>query len=174
MIFKDNVKWPCIYHLRLLAFTSQWRTKENLRLVDKAIEHLFNILPFGVSRIYIKEGNQLIAPCGELLDNLIVDFSEKDNKNVFLWFRYMELLSRIGVVKNINWLQEQVKELEKHLRCNEGKYVKGSSHYCFKKWSAYTGLAIEENWKSSKKRQCDFTFRCLLILHYSNLNNKSQ
>ncbi len=28
-VFRPGILWPCIYHLRLLAFTRRWRTPEN-------------------------------------------------------------------------------------------------------------------------------------------------
>jgi hypothetical protein len=38
----------------------------------------------------------------------------------------------------------------------------------FKDWGPYAGLQLETDWKSNIRRDCDITFRALLILHYSN------
>ena len=34
----------------------------------------------------------------------------------------------------------------------------------FKNWGAYSGLQLEENWRTKIKKKCDITFRALMIL----------
>ncbi|QSX05702.1 hypothetical protein JYG23_13705 [Sedimentibacter sp. zth1] len=86
------------------------------------------------------------------------------------WFHRMELLSRLGVVNHIEELKEQVDFLRNILVENDGIFKNKLSHYYFTKWGTYTGLALEKDWRSKKRRMCDLTFRSLLILYNSEIH----
>lgn len=49
----------------------------------------------------------------------------------------------------------------------DGLFKKAISHYYYHKWTCYSGLALENDWKSSASRICDLTFRSQLILRLS-------
>ena len=88
-----------------------------------------------------------------------------------MWFEEMELLSRLGVVESVPELRAQATWLAEVLRANEGRFARPVARDHFTKWSAYTGLALEKDWKSETRRVSDLTFRSLLILHYSAFGN---
>ncbi len=83
------------------------------------------------------------------------------------WFQRMELLAHLGVVQRVPELQRQVQELATMLDASGGWYTKPLQHNYFKKWGAYTGLMLESDWKDPRRRIYDLSFRCILILHYS-------
>ncbi|MGE5576014.1 MAG: hypothetical protein ACM3TT_02315 [Syntrophothermus sp.] len=165
LVFKPEVRWPNIYHLRLLAFTSRWRTPENREMVGREIGHLVKVLP--LPEIHVREKAQLIAPCGPLLEDFDPDMSKLDAKGWMAWFRRMELLSRLGVVGRVPELRTQVKRLEEMLEANGGQFTQKMAHSHFTHWTAYTGLALEKDWKSPERRVFDLTFRSLLVLYYA-------
>jgi hypothetical protein len=167
LVFKDEVKWPSIYDLRLLAFTKEWRSTENKRMVTSSIHQLIKLSP--IPDILVLKGHQLIAPASFCMHNFNPDINTFEDKDWMIWFHRMELLSRLGVVNHIEELKDQVDFLTKILRENNGIFKKKLSHYYFTKWGTYTGMALEKDWKSEQRRICDLTFRSLLILHYSEV-----
>jgi hypothetical protein len=167
LVFKPGVYWPSIYHLRLLAFTSQWRTQQNSDMIGKSIGQLVKLSP--IPYVLVREKSQLIAPAAVAMDDFNPDMSSLDSKGWTMWFLRMELLSRLGVVNSIPELRAQVKHLEGLLADGGGRFCKSLAHPYFTKWTAYMGLALENDWKSPARRVSDLTFRSLLILHYSKV-----
>lgn len=39
----------------------------------------------------------------------------------------------------------------------------------FRGWSPYFGAQLETDWRAKVRRQCDITFRALLIMHYAGV-----
>jgi hypothetical protein len=167
LVFKAGVHWPSIYHLRLLAFTSHWRTQPNQDMMHKSVGHLVKLSP--IPYVLAREKSQLIAPAAVAMDEFDPDMPSLDSKGWAMWFLRMELLSRLGVVNSIPELRAQLKHLAELLADGGGKFTKNLSHSYFTKWTAYTGLALEKDWKSPARRMSDLTFRSLLILHHSKV-----
>lgn len=165
LVFKDGVRWPSIYDLRLLAFTKGWRNRENEEIITSSIRQLIKFSP--IPDILVLKGHQLIAPASFCMHDFNPCISDLKDNEWMIWFHRMELLSRLGVVKYITELKEQVNFLANVLIENEGVFDKKLAHYYFTKWGTYIGLALEKDWKSKKRRICDLTFRSLLILYHS-------
>jgi len=165
LVFKDNVGWPSIYDLRLLAFTFGWRNDDNQRMLVESINKLIQLSP--IPHINVLKKSQLISPASFCMHDFKSDINSLKDKEWMMWFHRMELLSRLGVVKEIDELMKQIVLLDKMLNEDNGIFLKRLNHYFFKKWGPYAGLSLEKDWKSEKRRICDLTFRCLLILHYS-------
>lgn len=51
LVFRAGAKWPSIYHLRLLAFTSCWRTRQNEAVVRESVSRLVKLSPIPYARI---------------------------------------------------------------------------------------------------------------------------
>jgi hypothetical protein len=88
-----------------------------------------------------------------------------DDSHWMMWFHRLELLSRLGVVRSIPTLVQQITILREMLAANQGRFTKTLSHPYFRKWGAYTGLMLERDWRDPQRRIYDLTFRSLLILH---------
>jgi hypothetical protein len=166
-VFKSGAIWPCIYHLRLLAFVSSWRTKTNIGMMTRSIRRLLSLSPF--LTVYVRSRSQVVAPCGILANELPCRTPVLSRRDCAMWFQEMELLSRLGVVERIPELRAQATWLAEVLRAGEGRFARPVAPDYFTKWSAYTGLALEKDWRSERRRVSDLTFRSLLILHYSGL-----
>jgi len=171
LVFKLGISWPSTYHLRLLAFTSQWRTPRNLETIVRSIGHLVELSP--IPYILVREKAQLVAPPAVLMDDFNPDMSALDAKGWAMWFLRMELLSRLGVVAMIPELRDQVNHLAEILADNGGRFAKKLAHPYFTKWTAYMGLALESDWRSPERRALDLTFRSLIILHQSKFEETS-
>jgi hypothetical protein len=163
LIFKPAVLWPSIYHLRLLAFTHQWRTPENHQVVVEGIKKLVELSP--IPQISALKQSQLIAPASFAMQDFNPNMDEMSSAMWMQWFQRMELLSRIGVIPSIVELQKQVIRLDEILKQGKEWFTKQVSHSSFMNWGVYTGLALEKNWRTAKRRVYDLTFRSLLIKH---------
>jgi hypothetical protein len=166
LVFKPGVRWPSIYHLRLLAFTHGWRTIENRRGVAEAVRRLVGLSP--LPGIYARHKSQVIAPASFCMRDFNPSMAAMDSTEWMMWFQRMECLARLGVVHSIPELQRQADELVALLETSDGRFTKKLAHPSFTHWGAYTGLTLEKDWRTPERRVYDLTFRSLLILHYSD------
>jgi hypothetical protein len=166
LIFKSEVLWPSIYHLRLLAFTQSWRNHEAGVIFKNAIQRLVQLSP--IPEIQVRSKSQLIAPASFCMLDFNPDMIWMNDSEWMLWFHRMELLARIGIINHIPELVGQIQELERILESNQGFFAKKLKHYYFQKWGAYSGLMLEKDWRSPRRRMYDLTFRSLMIKHYQN------
>lgn len=166
-VFKEGVMWPSIYDLRILAYTYGWRSNENINMLITAVQKLINLSP--IPKINVLHKSQLISPGSFCMHNFNPELISMKDKDWMMWFHRIELLSRLGVVKYIKELKEQVYYLINLLEESDGLFTKRLSHNYFNKWGTYTGLALEKDWRTKERRICDLTFRSLLIIHYSEV-----
>lgn len=164
LALKPGAAWPGIYHLRLLALTKSWRTRENQQMMIAAIQKLVLLSP--IPDIYAIHRSQIMAPASFCMHNFNLDMDMMTDAQWMQWFHRMELLARLGVVTAVPELHQQLVKLDGVLE--NGRFTKKLAHGSFKKWGAYTGLMLEPNWRSPKRRINDLTFRSLLILYYSS------
>ena len=165
LVFRSQVKWPSIYHFRLLAYSHKWRDPEKVQMLAKAIWKMTEWSP--IPDIYINWNGQFIAPASFGLHDLTPDLAVLDDAGWMIWFQRMELFSRLGVVLQVPALYDQIAKLREILAEGQGWFTKPLSHGYFRKWGAYTGLMLEQDWRREERRRMDLTFRSLLILHYS-------
>ncbi|MBZ0315795.1 MAG: hypothetical protein K8L91_05195 [Anaerolineae bacterium] len=164
LVFRAGAHWPCIYHLRLLAYTKGWRTPENLHMLAQALDRLSALSP--IPPIYIRHKSQLIAPASFAMQDFYPDLAALNPVGWMLWFHWMEMAARLGVVGCVPALQRQAATLRAMLDA-EGFFTRPLSHTYFRQWNAYSGLMLERDWKSAQRRIYDLTFRAWLILAHS-------
>jgi hypothetical protein len=92
LVFKEGARWPSIYHLRLLAFTKEWRSEPNKKLLIGAIRRLAEMSP--IEYALVRHKAQLIAPASVFMDDFNSDMDKLDSKGWMMWFHRMELLAR--------------------------------------------------------------------------------
>jgi len=152
---------PEIYHLRLLAFTTRWRTNEAIDAAARAVEHLIALSPLPI--VYVKRRSQLISPARIYPGDLGKSPGDFGGKDWFPWLHTTELFARMGIVRRAPSLRHQVEELKGLLDAGGVPMITKPDERGFRKWSVYTGLALEEDWKGAKWKY-DLAFRSLLIL----------
>lgn len=165
LVFRPKALWPGIYHFRLLAYSSSWRSEENCAFVAEAVENLIQLSPLPF--IYLKVGSQFVAPATVFALDLVCDLSKLDEPGWAHWFERSELLSRMGVFGIVPQLEEQKEELLKIISTGYEVFQHFQSHRSWTIWSAYSGLALEQDWRSKEARTRDALFRSLLVLHFS-------
>lgn len=176
-VFNDYEKWPCRYHLDILAHTESWKTEENIKmLADSIAKMMKNDRPgligvcasswvgyqLGTLGCFPSQGLSVKQTC--LLPSPIsIEYRNRpENFNL----EYIEWFARCGVVPYVPALKEAVGEIagsvdEKGV-CNI-PVLKAA----LKGIGTYGGQQLETDWKTPIKRLCDITFRALLILYYS-------
>jgi hypothetical protein len=164
LIFKPGLKWPGIYHLRILAYTRAWRSAENINMVAEAITKLaqFSPMPYAL----VRNRSQLIAPAAFAMLDLNPFLPNLDSPGWMMWFHRTELLARMGVAHRIDLISRQITYLQEILTQNGYNFTIPLDHVYFKHWGAYTGLMLEPNWRNFTSRINDFTFRSHLILNH--------
>ncbi len=165
LVFRPGVRWPSTYHLRLLALTGGWRSAENRQLVTEAVQRLVDLSP--LPDIHFRIGSQLCAPASFVMRDFNPNLATLDGLGWMMWFHRLELLARLGVVSGVPQLTRQLESLRGMLTEGGGWFSRPLAHFSFRKWGAYTGLALEPDWRSPSRRIRDLTFRSLLILRYS-------
>jgi hypothetical protein len=165
LVFRPGVQWPSIYHLRLLAWTYSWRSAKNREMIAACIQRLVRFSP--MPDIKVRYKSQLIAPASFGMHDFNVNLNTLDDRDWMMWFHRMELLARLGVVRQVPELEAQAAALDEFLQAGRGKFTKKLNHAYFRKWGAYTGLMLETDWRDPQRRMNDLTFRALLIRHYS-------
>ena len=160
-IFQAGAILPSIYHVRLLAYSQSWRNAENMALVREGIRKMVSWSP--IPDIYLKVSGQLVAPGSFSLQNFKVDPETLQGYGWMLWLHRMEMLNRLGVLDGIPEMATQKAWLQGELDVNDGWFTRKWKHSSFAKWGAYSGLRLEADWRTAKRRMYDLTFRAGLI-----------
>ena len=177
-VFNDGEKWPCRYHLDILAHTGSWKNEQNIKMVADSIAklmktdrpELFNLVPaswvghaLGPLGGFPAQGLTVKATC--LLPSPM-SIPYRDRPEVFL-MEYIEWFARCGIIRYIPAPSEAVDEImgsvnDEGICCAPTLETKG--------WGPYCGSQLEVDWKSKIRKACDITFRALLIQHYADIN----
>lgn len=177
-VFNDYEKWPCRYHLDILAHTNSWKNQNNIQIVADSITKLMNtncpeligLIPsswvgyaLGTLGGFASQGFSIKT--STILPSPVANATLKpDLYNL----EYIEWLARCGVVPLVPALCDSVNDIVNAIS-DDGICRIPVVDDIFKGWGPYAGLQLEIDWKSKVRRDCDITFRALLILHYSNI-----
>lgn len=177
IVFNDYEKWPCRYHLDILAHTNSWKNKQNIKMVSDAVtklmktdrKELINLIPsswvgypLGPLGAFPAQGLTVKVTC--LQPSPI---SIPSNKPEVYNMEYLEWFARCGIITYIPKLQEFVDDI---MNSVDDEGICHAQILELKDWGAYGGYRLEKDWKSRVRKACDVTFRALLILHYVNCN----
>lgn len=161
--FQPGVMWPCLYHLRILAHSHAWRSGHNIGLLSESIIRLY-ALPQSDETIYTYINGQYVSPCLAFLGEqgrLLGAHNEKD-----ISLDLLELFARCGILGKVSELNAKLEYLLSRIDADMNVNIDLNKRYVTA-WSPYFGYALEENWRTNTKKQCDLLFRVLLIIHYA-------
>lgn len=176
LVFKDNERWPCRYHLDILAHTSSWRNEENIKMVADSVAKLMrtdrpkliNFLPASwIGRVLGPLGGFPAQGLSIKATGLVPSpmlFPDPKKPEVYQ-MEYIEWFARCGIVKYIPALQEAVDDIVASV---DEKGICNAPVLELKNWGTYCGYRLEVDWKSKVRKDCDTTFRALLIAHYAD------
>ena len=171
-LFNENERWPCRYHLEILAFTDSWKTEAKIKMLAESFRRLMRtdrpeIINTRVAcwvghavgpAWYLNEGYSISADAIGLFDP-----SGVHRVN----FEKVEWLCRLGLYPYLPELRNEVHYIEEFIN-SDGLCTVPFYENEFRSWGPYAGLQLETDWRSKKRKLCDITFRALLILHYAN------
>ena len=175
-VFCDNEKWPCRYHLDILAHTSSWKNEKNIKMLAESITKLMRTdRPELVNLVPASWVGRVLGPLGGFpAQGLTVKVTSllpspmsipNHGKPEVYQMEYLEWFARCGIVKCIPALCEAVDDIVKSV---DDKGICHAPTLELKDWGTYCGSRLEVDWKSKIRKACDITFRALLIEHYTN------
>lgn len=175
-LFNKNERWPCRYHLEILAFTAdKWKNAENMAMLAESFQRLMRTDREEIIRTPVAcwMGDHAVGPywllnegysiSGDGLNCNAGDGIRRTNLEKVEW------LSRCGLYHYLPELREEVEWIADSVDsdgiCSVGLYENE-----FRGWSPYFGGQLETDWRAKLRKQCDVTFRALLILHYTGIS----
>ncbi len=163
-IFNDYEKWPCYYHLDILAHTNSWKTDENIKMLAESFKKLMR-----TDRPEKQVGGDswvgyVLGTTGCLKEGYQLGYEE--DRIHYTYFDRVEWLCRCGIAPYVEQLQNEV-EILRNLVTEDGICMAPIAENQLKGFSTYGGQQLETDWKTPVRRLCDITFRALLIIHYS-------
>lgn len=176
-VFNDYEKWPCRYHLDILAHTQSWKTKENVKMLADSITKMMKTdrsdligvtasswvgYQLGTLGCFPSQGLSVRQNC--LLPSPIS--ADCQSSRGMYNLEYIEWFARCGVIPYIPMLKEAADEIAFSIDEN-GICNASILEAALKGIGTYGGQQLETDWKSPVRRFCDITFRALLILHYT-------
>jgi hypothetical protein len=170
LCFKPDVLWPCLYDLRMLAYSDGWRDKKNISLLANSINQLFSF-PRSDEMVYTYIKGQYKGPCFAFIHSQGKILDIKDNGYVNL--NIMELFARCGIIGQVKVLKNMYEVLIAFIDDNLDINFRVNKNEGYG-WSPYFGFALEKNWKTKTKLQCDLLFRILLIIYYVEDKNREK
>ena len=167
-VFNDYEKWPCYYHLDILAHTESWKTEENIKLLAEAVKKLMR-----TDRPECQVGGDswvgyVLGTVGCLKEGYTLGYDKDEIRHTYL--DRVEWLCRCELVPYIPELQAEVELLANAIDKN-GICRASVDENQLRGISTYGGQQLEVDWKTETKKYCDITFRALLIMHYSEVKN---
>ena len=163
LCFKPNVLWPCLYHLRMLAHSQNWKTDESISMLAESITKL-HALPQSDEMVYTYKKGQYVGPCFAFVYAQGKTLGANDEKDISL--DLLELFARCGIIKKAKKLKAKYDYMLSAIDADLNVNIDVNKHQS-RNWSPYFGYALEEDWKTSTKMKCDLLFRILLIIHYT-------
>ena len=161
--FKPGVAWPCSYDLRMLAHSQGWRSDKNKSLLADSMNRLFSFHHDHSKMVYEYNKGKYKSPCLSFIHNQMHCLGLMDEN--YINFDLMELFARCGVIKQVRFLCNKYEHILSLVDNSLNVNYKLTSRE--RGWGPYGGFALEEDWKSKVKKQCDMLFRVLLITHYA-------
>lgn len=160
--------YPDSYTLAMLAYTLDWRTPENVKMLADSLNRI-NVIMKPNNEMSIKIKGKYVGPCFPLIRPLHA--FRADRVDSILYRRYLTEISMLGVGENVNIINESVANIEEALDIDGilrtyfdlPKYrrnlVKNIEYP-----SAYVDVMLEPDYKRKYALECDLTFWAIQFL----------
>lgn len=157
-VFNDYEKWPCRYHLDILAHTQSWRSEENIAMLAAAFNKLMEASSPGYVPAYCVDVGHLVGCCGAFTEGMEL-CSRLD---------LTEYMCRCGLYGLVPKLRREV-DIIRNSVDERGVCHASFDETALRGMGTYSGRQLEVDWKKAARRASDVTFRALLILHYGGV-----
>ena len=165
-VFNAGERWPCYYHLDILAHTEAWKTTDNIRMLADAVAKLMR-----TDRPEAQVGadswvGYVLGTTGCFKEGFALGH-DRDGRHCTCLDR-VEWLCRCGVAPYLPALQEEVDRLARAVN-SDGICEADVDEEQLRGFCTYGGQQLEVDWKSPLRRACDVTFRAALCLRYGGI-----
>lgn len=165
LVYARQALLPGYYQLRLLAYTESWRSPPNRAMVAAALHNLTAMSP--LPHILIRCGSQLISPSDFAMLDWHTPFADAGDGGKMMWLARAELVSRLGLpCAAADYVAQAAALLADPDRLRGLASSIRNTGY-FRRWGAYTGLALEDDWRSVRRKVNDLAFRLALVVHHA-------
>lgn len=161
--------FPDVYTLTMLAYTQNWRTVDNIKMLSDSINHL-NMIMKPDNNMHVRINGKFYAPCFAFIKPFR-PFSP-DTIDSILYRRPLSEIAMLGVGENVDILSKSIENI-KQVLSDDGilKMNFGSPHN--KRYSpkqieyptAYVDVRLEPDYKNKTSLLCDLTFWAVELLH---------
>ena len=168
-VFNNYEKWPCRYHLDILAHTNSWRTEENIKMLAEAVHKIMRTDRPELVGVHADSWVGYVLGTVGCFPSQGFKVVEDIDGVLHYHMEYLVWLAKCGIVKYSPILQDIVEQV---INCvnDDGVCELAVRDDIFKGWGPYAGLQLEEDWKSKIRRNCDITFRALQLCYYAGIN----
>jgi hypothetical protein len=154
--------FPCSYTLTMLAYTQNWRTSENIKMLSNSLNHINKIMKPD-NDMYVRIKGKYVAPCFALIRPLSA--FRTDVIDNILYRRPLTEMAMCGLKKDVLILRETAEYIEEALS-NDGilkmrfdlPHNKRYSPKNIEYPGAYTDVKLEADYKRKYALECDLTF----------------
>lgn len=154
--------FPNGYTLETLAYTKAWRTKENIRMLADAFNHINKIMKPD-NRMHVKVKSRYYAPCFALVTPIRA--FDPDYINTINYRRILTDIAMLGVGEKVGVLKESLEAISAATN-DEGVLKMNLAQQHNKRYSPmnieyptpYVDIRLEEKEKSDHGLDCDLTF----------------
>lgn len=161
--------FPDSYTLAMLAYTTNWRTDERIRMLAAAINHVNDIMK-PENKMHVRINGKYMAPCFALIQP--IRSFHPDIIDSIMYRRILTEIAMVGVGKNVGIISESITNLEEALSCDgvlrlnfEVPHNKRYSPIKIEYPTPYVDVRLEPNYKSKNALLCDLTFWAVQFLH---------
>ena len=168
---EEDTSFPCQYHLETLAYTSAWRTPENIRLMADAINH-YNAILCGANPIHVKIGTKYYVPFPLNMQNSPIRPFRSDVIDNITYRRLLTEIAMLGVGESVGVIKDSIANIENAVNRDgilKMKFdIPHNKRYSPKKIeypTPYIDVRLEEDYKRKYALECDLTFWAVQFLH---------
>lgn len=168
--------FPCQYHLETLAYTSKWKTQENVKLMANALNHYNEITQESVL-IHVKIGNRYYAPFPLNMANSPIRAFKPDLIDTITYRRLLTEIAMLGVGDSVDILRQTAENIcdaidnDSILQMNFNvPHNKRYSPKSIEFSAAYNDVRLETDYKCKYAFECDLTFWAVQFMYYYNLS----
>lgn len=160
--------FPDVYTLSMLAYTQNWRNKENTRMLACAFNNINDVMKPD-NNMHVRIAGRYAAPCFAFIRP--VRAFHPDLIDVITYRRVLTEIAMLGAGQEINVIRESVANVNEALAKDGILYINleqpHNKHYSPKYLqypSAYTDVMLEASYKDNKALLCDLTFWAIEFL----------
>jgi len=176
---EEKTYFPCSYNLEMLAYTNNWKTKENLKLLINAINHLNEIMQEG-NNLHIKIRNRYYSPLWALCRPIKAFSLDLMQYNYCMYRRPLTEIAMLGVGENVKIIKDSIINIKEALSKDGIIHIKFDNAYNKKRYltmlkysTNYSEIGLEEDYRKEIALECDLTFWAIQFLKYTEKSQTS-